>query len=138
MPSIFSLSPFHFWLPGSQQSRTVTKALRRSSVQAVRLFSARAIGEDNIPLRACKDAATVKGNWPSGNFTAVSLRTPIIRYRIVGSTETLPMRQNKCLVCHCIKRKTYRICYFINHFSSIPFLYIMSKQFSFLKVAYLL
>lgn len=75
----------------------MTKALRRRSVQAVRLFSARAIGEDKSPLRACRDAATVKGNWPSRNFTAVSLSTPIIRYKIVGRTETLPVKQSKLI-----------------------------------------
>lgn len=80
-------------LPWSQQSSTVTKALRRRSVHAVRLFSARAIGEDRSPLRACRDAATGKGSWPSCSLTAVSLSTPIIRYKIVGRTETLPVKQ---------------------------------------------
>lgn len=80
-------------LPGSQQSRTVAKALRRRSVQAVRLFSARAIGEDNIAFRACREAATVEESWPPGSFTAVSRRTPIVRYSIVGRTEMLPVRQ---------------------------------------------
>lgn len=84
-------------LPWSQQSSTVTKALRRRSVQAVRLFSARAIGEDKSPLRACRDAATVNGNCPSCNFTAVSLSTPIIRYKIVGRTETLPVKQSNLM-----------------------------------------
>ena len=79
-------------LPGSQQSRIVVKALRRRSVQAVWLFSARAMGEDNIPFRACREAATVEDSWPPGNFTAVSLRTPIVRYSIVGRIEMLPIR----------------------------------------------
>jgi hypothetical protein len=50
------------------------------------------MGEDNISFRACREAATVEDNWPPGNFTAVSRRTPIVRYNIVGRTEMLPVR----------------------------------------------
>lgn len=56
------------------------------------------------PLRACRDAATVRGNWPSSNFTAVSLSTPIIRYKIVGRTETLPVKQCK-LISQKLKKR---------------------------------
>lgn len=50
------------------------------------------MGEDNIPLRACREAPTVEDNWPPGNLTAVSLRTPIVRYNIVGRIEMLPVK----------------------------------------------
>ena len=53
------------------------------------------MGEVKIPFRVCREAVTVQDNWPPGNFTAVSRRTPMVRYNTVGRIEMLPARENE-------------------------------------------
>lgn len=78
-------------IPGCAKSRTVARALWRSLIQSPAHLASRVNGDVHSVLRHESAVATHVGTLVSNDLAAISRITPVVRKRIVGRIETLPV-----------------------------------------------